>query len=229
MTLGPAEGGPAAFLFDMDGVIIDSTPLHNQAWQLYLRRHEIDRGFTAIQANMLGKHNDDIVRTFFGEGLPPEVAIQHGLDKEKLYRELMAPRLMDQLVPGVAAFIAEYGSTPKAVATNAEPANVDFVLDRSGLRPHFEVVVDGGQIARPKPDPEVFLRAAEQLGVSPVDCVVFEDSATGIRAGRTAGARVVGLTTTSPALEGCDLTIANFLDPRLTEWLQKQQGAPPTI
>jgi beta-phosphoglucomutase family hydrolase len=220
MTPGSAEIGPAAFLFDMDGVIIDSTPIHNEAWQIYLRRHNIDRGFTAIQANMLGKHNDDIVRTFFGEGLPPEVAIRHGLDKERLYRELMAPRLSEQLVPGVAAFVAGHGNTPKAVATNAEPANLEFVLERSGLRPYFEVVVDGAQIRRPKPDPEVFLRAAALLGVSPVDCVVFEDSDTGIRAARAAGARVVGLTTTSAALEHCDLIITNFLDPRLKDWLQ---------
>ena len=73
-----------------------------------------------------------------------------------------------------------------AVASNAEPANVDFVLDAAGLRPYFRAVLDGHQVSRPKPYPDIYLRAAEILGSVPAECVIFEDSLTGIRAARAA-------------------------------------------
>jgi len=207
----------------MDGVIVHSTPVHNEAWQVYLKRQGIRRSLESIETAMLGKHNDDIVRAFFGDGLTPEEIVRHGVDKEKVYREILRPRLPGQLVPGIAAFAAARPAMPKAVATNAEAANVSFVLEGAGLRSCFQVVVDGGQVKRPKPDPEVFLKAAGQLDLDPADCLVFEDSATGIAAAREAGAAVVGLTTTTP-LDGCGLTVPDFNDPRLEAWLEERTG-----
>src|SRR5258708_36803838 len=102
-----------------------------------------------------------------------------------------------------------------AVASNAEPANLDMVLDGAGLRSHFRVVVDGQQVDRPKPFPDVYLRAAALLGVSPRKCIVFEDSPAGVEAGRSAGMRGVGVPTHSAALRDVDLPIRDFGDPKL--------------
>jgi beta-phosphoglucomutase len=125
-------------------------------------------------------------------------------------------------VPGVREFLERYAGAPIALATNAEPENVDFVLDNSGLRRYFSVVIHGQQVRHPKPGPEIYLRTAEQLGVPPCDSIVFEDSLPGVEAARNAGMRTVGLTTTHTSLPGTDLTIGNFLSSDLDPWLHLQ-------
>ena len=111
---------------------------------------------------------------------------------------------------------------PIALATNAERANVDFVLDGGRLRPYFDAIVDGSQVERPKPAPDVYLRAAELLAVPPRNCIVFEDSPVGVAAAVAAGMRVVGVLTHPAALDGIRLSVANFLDARLDSWLSAQ-------
>jgi len=208
----------AAFIFDMDGVIVDSNPLHRIAWEEYNRRHGIETT-EAMQRRMYGKRNDDIVRDFFGSQLTDEEVFAHGAAKEALYREMLKTGIERALVPGIKQFLERYRAIPKAVATNAEPANLNFVLDGAGLRPYFLAAIDGQQVLHPKPDPEVFLRAAEALGVAPKNCVVFEDSQTGVQAGLAAGMRVVGLSTTHAELPGVALLIPNFNSPALEPWL----------
>ncbi len=162
-------------------------PLHTQAWSAYLEQLGLPTPDAAIASRMHGKRNDDIVEDFIGRGLDPPAVFEHGAAKERLYRQLMATRLKEHLVRGVEAFLMRYEGLPMAVASNAEPANVDMVLDGAGLRSRFRVVVDGQQVDRPKPFPDVYLRAASLLGVSPRKCIVFEDSPTGVEAGRSAG------------------------------------------
>lgn len=192
-------------------------PLHNRAWEVYLIRHGIDPG--GIQARMHGLRNDDIVRDYFGDGLTPEAIHEHGAAKERLWREMMAPELDRWIVPGVREFIAGAG-VPMAVASNAEVPNIEFVLAGAALRPYFQAVVDGHQVERPKPSPDIYVKAAELIGVDPADCVVFEDSIAGVRAGKGAGARVVGLATSLEDLPFTELVIRDFRDPRLTAWLE---------
>jgi len=136
----------------------------------------------------------------------------------------MAPQFDRQLVPGIASFLGRYDTIPKALGTNAEPANVDFVLDTAGLRPFFRVIVDGMQVERPKPHPEIYLIGAQRLGVEPSRCVVFEDSPSGIAAARAAGMRVVGITTTADQLEGVELHVRDFYDPQLEPWINRFQS-----
>jgi beta-phosphoglucomutase family hydrolase len=207
-----------AFIFDMDGVIVDSNPLHRVAWEEHNRRHGIDTT-EEMQRRMYGKRNDQIVRDFFGECLSDDEVFAHGAQKESLYREMLRPWLEAALVPGLKEFLERHRGVPAAVATNAEPANVDLVLGDAGLRGYFSAIVDGHQVANPKPHPEVYLRAAELLGVAPECCVVFEDSHAGVQAGLAAGMRVVGVTTTHPDLAGVSLLIRDFNDPGLEAWL----------
>jgi beta-phosphoglucomutase len=207
-----------AFLFDMDGVIADSNPYHRLAWEAFNRRYGLETT-EAMQQRMYGKRNDQIVRDFFGAGLADEEVTARGAAKEALYREMIADRVESMLVPGLREFLERYRGTPKAVATNAEPANVDFLLDQTGLRPYFEVVLDGHQVSHPKPHPEIYLLAAELLQTEPAACIVFEDSHSGVEAGRAAGMRVIGVSTTFDNLSGTVLTIDNFKSRTLQEWL----------
>jgi HAD superfamily hydrolase (TIGR01549 family) len=205
----------------MDGVVVHSTPLHNQAWLAHLARHGIHHDLATIESVMLGKHNADIVRAFFGDGLSDDEIFRHGAAKEVIYREFMGPRLKEFLVPGVVEFCRRHRDVPIGLASNAEPANVRFILEGAGLQPYLSSVMDAAQVRRPKPDPEIYLRTAGSLGVAPRDCVIFEDSEVGVRAARAAGSLVVGLTTTAPRLENTDLLIRDFLDPRLEPWLAR--------
>ena len=217
---GLAEG--LALVFDMDGVLVDSNPIHCRAWEVFNRRYGLETT-EAMRWSMYGKRNDEIVREYFGEGLAPQEVVARGAAKEQLYREMIASRIEEILVPGLRAFLELHRDDLMAVASNAEPENLDFVLDRSGLRSYFRVVVDGHQARYPKPHPELYLRTAGLLGVAPVNCLIFEDSYYGVEAARAAGARVIGVLTTHGDLPGAALTIDNFGNGDLAQWLCAQE------
>jgi beta-phosphoglucomutase len=210
-----------ALIFDLDGVVVDSMPVHEIAWRQYLESLGIrDEG---LLARMHGRRNDDIVLDFLGPAADQRSVQEHGSAKERLYRELMRDHLMDHMVPGVRGFLGQAGGTPLGLASNAERPNIDFVLDGAALRPYFQVIVDGSQVEFPKPAPDIYLLAAHELGIDPRNCIVFEDSPVGVAAARAAGARVVGLLTRERALNDVALAIPDFLDPRLDRWLSLQQ------
>ncbi len=211
-----------AYLFDMDGVIVDSNPLHRASWTEYNRLQGVETTEAMKQA-MYGKRNDVIVRDYLGPHLTDAEVFAHGAAKEKLYREMLEPRLAETLVPGLVAFLERHKDVAKAVATNAEPENLEFVLRRAGLGRFFQATVDGHQVKNPKPHPDVYLRAAELLGIEPANCVVFEDSHGGVAAGLAAGMRVVGITTTYADLPGTSLLARDFNDPALERWLVAAQ------
>ena len=213
-----------ALIFDMDGVIIDSNPVHREAWEAYNRRFGVETT-DEMHTRMYGKRNDQIVRDYLGDHLSDEEVLKHGAAKESLFREMIASRVDEFLVPGLRAFLDRHSDLRKAVASNAEAANVEFVLKTADLARHFSVVLDGHQVSNPKPAPDVFLHAAELLGAHPQDCVVFEDSYSGVQAGVAAGMKVVGVRTTQGELPGTSLEVDNFLSTELEEWLRGVMGA----
>lgn len=208
----------------MDGVIADSNPHHRLAWEAFNRRYGLETT-EAMHQRMYGKRNDQIVRDFFGAALSTEEVDARGAAKEALYRETIAGQIEAMLVPGIRDFLERYRGIPKAVASNAEPANVDFLLDQGGLRPYFPVVLNGHQVSHPKPDPEIYQLAAELLQVEPAGCIVFEDSYSGVEAGRAAGMKVIGLSTTHDYLPGTELTVDNFRNGDLYAWLLAEMPA----
>ena len=212
--------GRCVLVFDLDGVIVDSNPVHTQAWCAYLERFGIDAD--GIETRMHGKRNDEIVQDLFGRVLDPERIHTHGAAKEELFRRMMKDQLRERLVPGVAEFLERHRDTALGLASNAEPANVDFVIDGAGLRRYFRVIVDGHQVTRPKPDPEIYLRVARLLETDPQDCVVFEDSPTGITAAQAAGARVVVVEPHGTRHPSAELTIRDFRSLELERWLIDQ-------
>jgi HAD superfamily hydrolase (TIGR01509 family) len=215
--------GGLALVFDLDGVIVDSMPLHAEAWRVYLQRLGIIDN--DIENQMHGRRNDEIVRALIGADLPSDEVFRHGAEKERLFREMLLPQLEHHIVPGVRGFLERTEGMPRAVASNAEPANIDFVLDGAGLRRYFSVVVDGQQVSRPKPWPDIYLRAARLLHTPPENCIIFEDSPTGIAAARAAGGRVAGIATHTMSLPDVDVLVRDFRDPALAQWLERQQAS----
>jgi HAD superfamily hydrolase (TIGR01509 family) len=217
LTLNPE----LALIFDLDGVVVDSMPTHTLAWERYLEANGIDP--QNVEARMHGKRNDDLVRDLFGAHLEADAVFEHGAAKERLFREMIGETLKAKLVPGIREFVEAASRTvPLAVGTNAEPANVDFILNGAGIRKYFRAIVDGSQVARPKPFADVYLRGAELVGVEPANCIVFEDSPVGIQAARAAGMRVVGLLTHAAHLENVDVAVPDFVHPELETWLSAQ-------
>lgn len=201
----------------MDGVLVDSMPYHVRAWEVYLER--LGRDARELNERMHGKHNDELLREVFGAELREEDVKRMGAEKEALYRELIAAELEGALIAGARRFLTAQAGRAKAVASNAEAANVNFVLDGAGLREHFRLALSGDDVKRGKPDPEIYLRAAAGLGLEAGECLVFEDSQTGIDAARAAGMRVVAINSHRTRLVGQAFEVFHFDDPELERWL----------
>ena len=197
-------------------------PVHEIAWEQYLQSIGFDD--RDIVSRMHGRRNDEIVRDFLGAEAAEDEVMEHGAAKERLFRKLMGERLAHSLVPGVVEWLRRTAGSKVALASNAERPNIDFVLDGAGLRPYFQAIVDGSQVAQPKPSPDVYLKAAEELGVPPAHCIVFEDSPVGVAAARAAGMRVVGVLTHSSPLADIHFAVSDFHDPGLEGWLSAQSA-----
>lgn len=211
-----------ALLFDMDGTLVDNTAVHIRAFEIFCGRYGVT-GWRERLSQGFGMGNDDIMHLV----MPEEVIRTRGLaaladEKEAIYREIYAPDIRP--IEGLKELLERLrrDGIRCAVGSSGCKANVDFVLDRCGIRPYFEAQVSGDMVTRCKPDPEIYLTAAAALGLDPAECVVMEDAKAGIEAARRAGAgRVVALTTTlsREVLEretSADLivdTFADFADP----------------
>lgn len=142
---------------------------------------------------------EEIIRRIFGEDLLDAKVAELGERKEAMYRELYRPHL--QCIAGYQTFLHEAQTLkiPMAIATSAGECNIDFTLNGLGIRSYFNAIVGGDDVQVGKPHPETFLKAAQQLGVSPEQCLVFEDTHTGIEAAQRAGMKAIAITTTLPA------------------------------
>jgi beta-phosphoglucomutase family hydrolase len=183
-----------AFIFDMDGTLLDNMRFHTEAWKETIEA----LGHPPVDPRTWEQRTSGIPnRTIFAELLgvaTPDVSewIER---KEAAYRRAAADRLRP--VDGLIQFLdrAEEAGIQLALATGAGPANIEFNLQALDLARRFPVIVGADDVSRGKPDPEVFLTAADRLGVRANRCVVFEDAPLGIEAAHRAGMRVVALTT----------------------------------
>jgi beta-phosphoglucomutase len=189
-----------AFIFDMDGTMVDNMMVHHRAWQRKLAALGLDLTLEEVRQSIHGI-NEEILERLFGDRFSPEERRRIAWEKEAEYRDIFLSEL--KLVPGLEAFLksAQQAGIRMGIGTAAPHENVQFVLENLHLRPLFGSVIDASQVIKGKPDPEVFLRVAEELGAEPADCVVFEDSPTGAEAARRAGMQVVIITTTHTAEE----------------------------
>ncbi|GAB3895362.1 HAD family hydrolase [Spirosoma agri] len=186
-----------AVIFDMDGVIVDTNPHHRIAWREYYQRYGKTLSDSDFIQYVSGKHNTDIVAHLFADRtLSAEESARLAHEKEALFRELYQHDITP--VAGIVDFLKalKAAGIRTAVATSAPAENLDFIIDALNIRSYFDALLNESMVNHPKPDPEIYEKAMAQLGVEPSDCVVFEDSMTGIQAGKASGARVVGLATT---------------------------------
>ncbi len=187
-----------AFIFDMDGTLVDNMRYHTMAWQKMLDENGIEAQAGEFLVNTAGKTNREIVPTIFPGASPAKIK-RLSDRKEELYRELFAPELKP--VAGAVNFLhhsRELGIN-LAVSTAAPPANVEFVLDGLDLRRYFRVITSASDVSHGKPHPEIFLRSAELLQVPASRCLVFEDALNGFEAAFRAGMRSIGVTTVNSA------------------------------
>ena len=200
-----------AVIFDMDGVIVDSNPHHKIALEKFCRQHGHELSDQQLREKVYGRTNKDWLTNLFGK-LEAEQLQSYADEKEALFRELYK----DSIVPlkGLRSFLdlLDHHQIPRAIATSAPRANVDFTLSKTGLEKYFPIILDDTFVSRGKPDPEIYIKAAMALGLPNRECIVLEDSISGVQAGRSAGSKVVGVSTTHTAdeLSDTDLVIDNF-------------------
>ena len=187
---------PFGAVFDMDGVIVDNRKYHVLAWKAFARAHGVPFDTRHFKDHLFGRVNREIFMGLYGHTLPESEVIAWAEEKESLYRSIYKGHV--EPARGLVALLralADRG-VPAAVATAAPRVNLDFALDEAGLRPYFRALVDVGQVARGKPAPDLYLKAAEAMGVHAARCVAFEDSYPGLESALAAGMKVVGVTTT---------------------------------
>jgi beta-phosphoglucomutase len=206
-----------AFLFDMDGVIIDSNPFHKIALKAFCKKYGHDLDEEQLRNRIYGRTNKDWLANIFGT-LEPAQLKRYADEKEELFRKIYDLEIKP--VAGLREFLVKLDAMKidRAIATSAPIENVVFTLEKTDLGQYFTTILDESHVTRGKPDPEIYLKTAAALGNRPERCIVIEDSLSGVRAGKSAGCKVIGITTTHTRseLSETDLVINDFvgLDPK---------------
>jgi len=206
---------PAAVVFDMDGVLVDTNPFHVRKWEALLREHGIAFDRDALPKQVLGPGNDPTLRHFFGDRITADDRLRLSEELEAKFRGAFAPYAKP--FPGVERLIDECheNGVSVALASAAMSKNVVFILDALKLRQRFEVVLTADEITHNKPHPEIYEKTARKLGILPAACAVIEDSFAGIEAAKGAGMKCVAVATTFPAAELRAHTQADLIVPTL--------------
>lgn len=219
---------PDAIIFDFDGTLTDTMPLHIEAWIELLRDNGREMTVEQYWASGIGGRADDAVMHFLGADMGRERAGVLADQKEFLYRVLARGRLTP--VKGATAFLKRLKREgyPLGMATSSCEKNVLLQLAELGMEGLFDAIVTAEQVEHGKPAPDIFLLTAAQLGVDPTACVAFEDSRPGIQSAHAAGMPVIALTTTHPAsdfagCEGINFVIDDFEDTRLARFWQREE------
>lgn len=185
-----------AVIFDLDGVVVDTAIFHYKAWKRLADEYGFD--FTP-------EHNErlkgisrleslDILLSIGG------IEIESAEERNRIanikndwYRDYILKMTPNDILPGVKNFLIDLKNTNYKIAIGSSSKNANTILERIGFDSFFDAVVDGLQISKSKPDPEVFLKAAAKLNIHPENCIVFEDAAAGIEAAKRAGMLAIGV------------------------------------
>ncbi|MDO5732622.1 MAG: beta-phosphoglucomutase [Eubacteriales bacterium] len=205
-----------AFLFDLDGVLVDTARYHYLAWKALADRLQIP--FTVQDNERLKgvsrRASLEILLSLGREFYSEEDRLQFMVDKNKLYLSYIARLTQEDLLPGALSFLHTCRQYGLGIGLGSASKNAPLILERLGISELFDVIIDGRDTQRTKPDPEVFLLGSQALGTHPEFCAVFEDSVAGIEAAKRAGMLPIGITSTGlegaviqyPGLKNCDLT-----------------------
>ncbi|MBC7569762.1 MAG: beta-phosphoglucomutase [Spirosoma sp.] len=202
-----------AFLFDLDGVIVDTAIHHYHAWKRLANElgFDISEEFNEQLKGVSRVDSLNIILEHGGLTLPDEEKRDLAIRKNEWYLELVSRMTPDDILPGVATFFSEVRKAGLLTALGSASKNAPLILERIGMSDVFDAVIDGTKVEKSKPDPEVFTRGADELEVLYNECVVFEDAVAGVEAGNRAGMFTVGIG--SPDV----LTLASMVAPSLDE------------
>ena len=202
-----------ACIFDLDGVIVDTAVYHYRAWKRLA--NELGFDFTEEDNEKLkGISRVKSLELILGwGGIEKTEAEQEELAsrKNKWYVEMIQSMRPDEILPGAKEFLQEVKAAGLKTALGSASKNSGLILERTGLLPLFDVLVDGNHVSASKPDPQVFLKGAEGLGIDPANCVVFEDAVAGVEAAIAAGMKVVGIGS-AEVLNNADLVVRGLFE-----------------
>lgn len=201
-----------AVIFDMDGVICHTNPFHSIAFQQFFAKRNLNPTEADYVAHMYGKNNGYILSHFLGRKIEGEELALLEDEKEGLFREIYKSEV-DPIAGFMEFFVKlKSGGLLTAVATSAPQANLDLIIGALGIGGQMQSQLASEDVTKHKPDPEVYLKSAANLGLKPEECLVFEDSFSGARAGINAGMKVVGVLSshTKDELPTCDLYIDDY-------------------
>ena len=185
----------AACIFDLDGVIVDTAKYHFLAWkrladQLGIRFTEEDNERLKGVSRMASL---EIILEIGNRKPDDNRKLEYATLKNNWYVEFISKMTPDEILPGSIDFIKELRNANIRIAVGSASKNTPMILERVGILELFDAVADGNNIGKAKPDPEVFLKAAEMVGTDPVNCVVFEDAVAGVQAALNAGMMCIGI------------------------------------
>lgn len=190
------DNKPKAFLFDLNGTMINDMVFHNHAWHDILTKDlGANISFEGVKKEMYGK-NQDLLERVFGVGhFSQEQIDQISIEKERRYQSAYKKHL--KLIAGLANFLekAKSSNIAMAIGSAAIPFNINFVLDNLDIRSYFKAIVSAEDVVNSKPDPETFTKGAQILGIIANECIVFEDAPKGVEAAKNAGMKCIALTT----------------------------------
>ena len=222
-----------AFIFDLNGTMIDDMEYHADAW-FDILNNDLDAGLTRdeVEREMYGKNSELLERVFGESCFSADKINELSFEKERRYQKAFLPKL--SLIKGLGAFLAKADDEgiKMAIGTAAITFNIDFVVDTLHIRHFFQAIVSADDVIKSKPDPETFIKCATLLAVPKESCIVFEDAPKGVEAARNAGMKCVVITTMHSEedfknYENVILFIENYasLDPQLIakQLFQKQQ------
>jgi len=202
-----------AFIFDLDGVIVDTAKFHFIAWQRLAA--SLDINFTEEENEQLkGVSRVNSLKRILEWGnkeISPDVFQAKMDQKNTEYLDLIKTLDTSDIMPGVHDFLLELKKQEQPIALGSASKNARPILKKLGIYDLFEVIVDGTNVTKAKPDPEVFLSACDQLGYAAQDSIVFEDSVAGVQAANTARMISIGLGEPS-ILNEADEVFAHFTD-----------------
>ncbi len=215
----------SGFLFDLDGVIVDTAVFHYQAWRRMANQlgFDISHEFNETLKGVSRMDSINLILAHGGVTLTEDRKIELATQKNEWYLELVSHMTPDDILPGVTGFFhqmkqANRADGPIRCALGSVSKNARLILERIGMLDDFDAIIDGNKITHGKPDPEVFLKGAAELGLQPAQCVVFEDAVAGIESARRGGIFAVGIGSPD-VLTQADLVIPSFEHFTVTELL----------
>lgn len=213
MSVPVADTEELAALWDMDGVLVESAPFHFVAWQKAWAEMGLSVSESDFRKNF-GQRNDTIIRDMLGNDVLPQTIDSIGLKKEMYYRDAVKGHV--EALPGAIDLLRSLRADGFrcAIASAAPRANVELILSELGAASLFDALVSYEDVTRGKPDPQVYLVAAQRVSVAPLRCLVLEDAVAGVEGAKAAGMACIAVTSTHPrrSLAKADLIVDSLAD-----------------